>query len=75
MILDRVSHRWMIPRGVRLSLGNPGPAFRTSRMEEKNGKSGSTHSAHGVESSEVSFWPNMKGERSRRKPIAIIDRA
>jgi ribosomal protein S6E (S10) len=44
-------------------------------MEEKNGKSGSTHSAHGVESSEASFWPNMKGERRRKKPIAIIDRA
>src|ERR1051325_5803083 len=35
------------PRGVRLFVGNPSPALRASRMDEKNGNSGSTHSAHG----------------------------
>ena len=36
------------PRGVRLFAGNPGPARRASRTDEKNGKSGSTQSAQGL---------------------------
>src|SRR5947207_193581 len=35
----------IIPRGVRLSAGNPWPSFRASNTEEKNGKLVSTKSA------------------------------
>src|SRR5258708_37614213 len=35
-----------IPRGVRLSVGNPSPSFRASSTEEKKGKLVSTKSAH-----------------------------
>src|SRR6266581_3040042 len=35
-----------IPRGVRLSAGNPSPSFRASSTEEKKGKLVSTKSAH-----------------------------
>src|SRR5678815_5209559 len=35
-----------IPRGVRLSLGNPSPRFRASNTDVKNEKLVSTKSAH-----------------------------
>ena len=37
------------PRGVRLFVGNPGPARRASSTDEKKGKSGSIQSAHGTD--------------------------
>ncbi len=33
---------------MRFLAGNPGPARPASSTDEKNGKSGSTHSAHGL---------------------------
>ena len=38
----------MRPRGVRFFVGNPGPARPASSTDEKKGKSGSIHSAHGL---------------------------
>src|SRR4051812_25929056 len=44
-----------IPRGVRLSAGNPFPSFRPSRTDEKNGKFVSTKSPHGLAAG-GDFW-------------------
>jgi hypothetical protein len=38
----------MSPRGVRFLAGNSGPARPASSTDEKKGKSGSIHAAHGL---------------------------
>lgn len=43
-----------IPRGVRLFAAMP--VRRASRMDEKNGKSGSTHAAHGEGTAGLLFF-------------------
>src|SRR5439155_21378256 len=65
------------PRGVRLFVGKLGPAFLASTIDEKKGKSGSTHGADvtapepWAKNRALSRGPNTSNSASNRPIMAL----